>query len=240
MDAHALLLCWERGRRRHTLDRALLLHAAAAPDADAESLADRPLGERNAALLRLRRALFGDELASCLECPACGERLEFSLSAATLAGRAPSSATHVWVDGWHVRMPTTRDLASVAGEADDAAASGMLLDRLIDDDAAAVARLTSVRSDRVSAAPLAERIAEALDAADPCLDISIDVTCLDCAHEWNAPLDVVDFVWREIELRARRLLDEVHVLASAYGWTEADILRMSDARRDAYVERALA
>ena len=60
MDPQTVLVCWERGRVRHPLDRALLLHAIAAPGEDANTLADRPLGERNAALLRLHDALSGD------------------------------------------------------------------------------------------------------------------------------------------------------------------------------------
>jgi hypothetical protein len=36
------------------------------------------------------------------------------------------------------------------------------------------------------------------------------------------------------------LLDEVHVLARAYGWNEREILGLSAARRAAYLERALA
>lgn len=231
MDPHTLLLCWERGRRRHPLDRALLLHAAAAPDANPDTLADRSVGERNAALLRLRGALFGDALASCVDCPACGEPLEFSLSARTLLGGAVGSATHVSVDGLQVRMPTTRDLASVAGEPDDAAAAQRLLERLVDGE-------TAIEPSRVPL--LAERLGSALDEADPRLDISIDSICPACAHAWNAPFDIVSYLWEEIDARARRLLDEVHVLASAYGWTESEILGLTDTRRAAYLERALA
>ncbi|HEV7822061.1 MAG TPA: hypothetical protein VGO84_12850, partial [Burkholderiales bacterium] len=88
MDAQALIGCWEHGRTRHPLDRALLLHAAAAPDADPDTLADRPLGERNAALLRLRQRVFGDAVKSCVDCPACSERLEFTLNASTLLARS--------------------------------------------------------------------------------------------------------------------------------------------------------
>ena len=51
MDAQSLIACWELGRRRHPLDRALLLYAAAEPEADPDTLADRTIGERNAALL---------------------------------------------------------------------------------------------------------------------------------------------------------------------------------------------
>ena len=45
MDAQSLIACWEHGRRRHPLDRALLLFAAADPQADPDTLADRTLGQ---------------------------------------------------------------------------------------------------------------------------------------------------------------------------------------------------
>jgi hypothetical protein len=230
MDAHALLLCWEQGRRRHALDRALLLHAAAAPDENPDALADRSVGERNAALLRLRRTLFGDALASWLDCPACGERLEFSLSAGVLLGGTSDRATHVSVAGVRARVPTTRDLASLVDESDEAAAARTLVGRLIERDAA-------IEPSRM--ALIVDGLGRALDDADPCIDVSVDLTCPACGHAWNAPFDIADFLWEEIEVRARRLLDEVHVLASAYGWTESEILQLSDTRRTAYLERAL-
>ena len=40
----------------------------------------------------------------------------------------------------------------------------------------------------------------------------------------------------EVQARARRLLREVDVLARAYGWTEADVLALSEQRRTAYLE----
>ena len=40
--------------------------------------------------------------------------------------------------------------------------------------------------------------------------------------------------------RAVQLLDEVHQLATAYGWTEAEILALSDTRRAAYLDRVTA
>ncbi len=48
--------------------------------------------------------------------------------------------------------------------------------------------------------------------------------------------DVVSFFWSEICVQAKRLLREVHTLARAYGWREADILNMSTARRQFYLE----
>src|SRR5918912_1469103 len=47
VSAHGLLGVWERGRGRHPVDQALLLIAAADPDAPAEELASLSLGERD-------------------------------------------------------------------------------------------------------------------------------------------------------------------------------------------------
>jgi hypothetical protein len=228
MDAHALLACWEQGRGRHPLDRGLLLYAAAEPDADPDMLADRPLGQRNAALLHLRRLLFGDELNSCVDCPQCGERLEFDISAQTLLEKKlRDDQTHVDVYGTRLRLPTTRDLASIADEGDADVAARKLLERLI-----------VRRSDELASTP--EEVMRALDVADPHLDISLALTCPACTHRWGASFDVPTFVWEEIEVRARRLLDEVHTLARTYGWSERKILELSDIRRNAYLERVFS
>ena len=231
MDAQSLLVCWERGRSRHPLDRAVLLHAAAVPSQDADSLPDRPLGERNAALLRLHEQLAGDALQSSVDCPECHERLEFALSSSTLRARAVAAPPHVRVGDVTVRVPTTRDLASIANEPDEAVAARTLLQRLISQE---------VVAEHSFDAPTLDQLTRALEDADPCADLTVDSTCPACGHAWNAPLDVAAFLWEEIDVRARRLLDEVHVLAHAYGWTEREILRLSDARRGAYLERVLA
>jgi hypothetical protein len=228
VDAQSLIACWELGRRRHPLDRALLLYAAAAPEENPDSLADRPLGRRNAALLELRRSLFGDALKSCVDCPECGERLEFTLSADVLLERAASHAlTHAQLGAMRLRLPTTRDLASVAAETEETLAARKLLERLVD-----TLPVESGFSD--------EELTRALDAADPCLDLTLDLSCPACNHAWSAPFDVPAYLWEEIDARARRLLDEVHALARTYCWSEEQILALSEVRRRAYLDRVLA
>ena len=49
-------------------------------------------------------------------------------------------------------------------------------------------------------------------------------------------LDVARFLLREVAAAARRLMADIHELASAYGWSEAAIASMSAARRAAYLE----
>jgi hypothetical protein len=55
--------------------------------------------------------------------------------------------------------------------------------------------------------------------------------------EVERALEVLDNAGDEIEERATRLLDDVHVLASRYGWSEAEILALGEPRRRAYLER---
>jgi hypothetical protein len=233
MDAETLLACWEQGRRRHPLDRGLLLHALAAPDDDPDTLADRPLGERNAALLRLRQRLFGDALRSCVDCPQCGERLEFTLSAADLlaplSARKVPSVPEIRVAGLVVRLPTTRDLASVVAEPDEGLAERRLLERVC-----------AGNPDAADWPLRHDQIMQALDAADPCMDLAVDLNCPECSHQWSAAFDAPAFLWGEIEALARRLLDEVHTLACSYGWSEPEILGLSEVRRRAYLDRVLA
>ena len=78
-------------------------------------------------------------------------------------------------------------------------------------------------------------IEDALEAADPNADIAFDVHCEACGHAGTAQLDAGELLWDEIDARARALLGEVHLLASAYGWTEREILALSAARRATYL-----
>jgi hypothetical protein len=48
--------------------------------------------------------------------------------------------------------------------------------------------------------------------------------------------DAGEFLLAELSTRARTLLYEVHLLARNYGWSEHDILALSDRRRASYVE----
>jgi hypothetical protein len=85
-------------------------------------------------------------------------------------------------------------------------------------------------------APLRAALEQALEEADPLGDASLALDCPECGQGWAAALDLADWTWREVEGWAGRLLGEVHVLASAYGWTEAEVLAHSPRRRARYRE----
>jgi hypothetical protein len=81
---------------------------------------------------------------------------------------------------------------------------------------------------------------ELLEQADPLAETRISLSCPGCDHEWAEPLDIGAFLWEEIASRAKRLLVDVHALATAYGWTESEILSLSDSRRAFYRSMAQA
>ncbi|MFI8829897.1 hypothetical protein ACIGPN_02550 [Streptomyces afghaniensis] len=235
-QAAEFLATWETGLDRAPAGRALLLHGAARPDlgGDREALLALPVGEREADLFALRRALFGERMQVRLECAACGADMEFELDAGefarTLADRG-DPLVRVAEDGWEVefRVPAVADLTAAARDADPRRA---LLARCV---------VTAVRDGQpvsADALPVAvqRRIAEAARAADPGGDVTLNVACPECGEGTRAELDIASYLWTELDAWARDLLLDVHLLATAYGWSEPEILALSPLRRRYYLE----
>jgi hypothetical protein len=245
-----LLYLWEGGLRRHPLDRALLALGAAFPETPYERLADWPLGRRNKALIDLRCRCFGQSIQGWIACASCGEKLEFDLGAWVIAVGLNAdersqldSDEPIVVNRQSFRLPTSRDLAQAAQEADPRLAAIRIAENcrvrsrqspetLTEQDA------TSMRdphSESWSDEEL-EEIGERMASADPLAETRLTLHCPKCEYDWEETLEIVSFVWAEIEARARRLLLEIHTLASAYGWSETEILSLSENRRARYVE----
>lgn len=228
------LSLWESGAGLNPLDQGLLALGAALPGMSEETLADWPLGKRNMALAQLRCASFGQRLLGWTVCHRCGEKLEVDVDGQLLAGgetgQAQALEEPIVVNGESFRLLTTRDLAQAAQETDVRLASIRLVESC---------RLETGESPVWSDEDL-DQIGQRLAMADPLAETRLALRCPVCENEWEENLDIVFFLWREIEARARRLLFEIHTLASAYGWTEADILSLNERRRALYLEMAQA
>lgn len=222
----ALLSIWERGRGLDRVGRALVLAAAAI--GDRYPAADLPIGARDSAIAGLRAATIGPRLHGGAQCCACGERLEFEFDCAdVMAGLAPPTATEFEIAGLHFRLPNSRDLLAAAGALDaDEAGRRVLASCCLDAPASPDWPDEVVRQAEA-------RIASLDQAADICLDFA----CAACDATWTERLDIAAFFWDEIDQRAQALLDDVHCLARAYGWSEASILAMAPQRRRAYLQR---
>ncbi|MGW6805848.1 hypothetical protein ACWGCF_46290, partial [Streptomyces sp. NPDC055039] len=85
-------------------------------------------------------------------------------------------------------------------------------------------------------ADVQRRLAEKAAEADPAADVTLNVNCPECGGATPAALDITSYLWTELDAWARDLLLDVHLLASAYGWSEPEILALSPLRRRYYLE----
>lgn len=234
-----LLVAWEAGLRADDARRPVALVAVAC-DLPFDDALDLPLGRRDAALLRLRVATFGDPLPGLDRCPGCAQEVEFRLPVRELLAGRPDDGSEpgnhaIELGDWHVdfRPATTRDLI-------EGAASGGSEDEV----GTRIVRRCVVRAERgrapepIDALPsdVLEAVARAQLEHDPLSEILIRLDCPACRQVWESRLDCGAFFWRELSVAARRLLRQVHRLASAYGWSEDAILALAPERRQAYVD----
>jgi hypothetical protein len=224
LTATDVLALWDSGAARHPLDRSALLCAWARPDLPPDAVADLPLGCVTRELLHLHAASFGAHIQGHLDCPGCGQRLALELDVADVLQPQRASPAEIELGGLRVRAPCLRDLAAIASQTDVGTAARQLLERCT------LRGLTRALDD----AALRE-IEGALDAADPDADIALALRCDQCGEQHVAALDAASLLWEQIEARGRLLLAEVHLLASAYGWSEGQILALSAARRATYL-----
>jgi hypothetical protein len=230
LSSERLLSVWEQGVQRHPIDRALLLFALAVPDTPVAQLADLPLSRRNAALIRLYRASFGERLTAWVDCPACAERMEFATDVGDLPLPPENDREPVEVVGLRFYRPTSRHLAQLIGATDPETAARQLL-------RACAETPEALPREGEALTAVLDEVERSLDDADPWADITVAVRCPACAHEASVALDMASLLWEEIDSRAQRLLGDVHTLARAYGWTEPEVLALSATRRAAYLAR---
>jgi uncharacterized protein (UPF0212 family) len=239
-SAQELLDAWERGLSEPPVERALTLLAAACPGTPPEELARESIGRRDGRLLTLREWTFGPRLVSVAACPACGERLEtaFEVGDIRLDGLPeclPEEALSLAAEGYELtfRLPDSLDMAALAAGESVEGARLRLLGRCIL--AARDPHGDAVSPERLPAAVL-QAVVDRMAAADPQADVELALSCPSCGHAWAAAFDIAPFFWTEVDAWARVLLHEVHSLASAYHWREADILALSPRRRRSYLD----
>ena len=236
LSAADLLTVWEHGLSQSTAQRALSLLALACADTPVERLAEFSIGQRDAQLLALREQTFGPQLASVATCPACGVRVEFSFNASDISlPRGEDSNLLKLTEGDYevqFRPPNSLDLATLDPAIEGETNRQLLLQRCV-----VTARCNT---DEIAASQLPAEVTAALVQAmagtQPEADVHFALTCPQCRHAWETPLDIVSYFWTEIRAWAGRLLREVHALATAYGWRETEVLALSPCRRQAYLE----
>lgn len=239
MNDAALLELWESALPLGAAARERLLGQAAGADGSAS------LGERQAALLRLREQLFGRAMALRANCPQCEAALDFEIDCARLHALAPQAGDAAAAAGVvHELQIGALQLRFRAALADDVEAAR----RDAGDDVGAFARCLFERciveavdggraiETHTLSADVRQAVAQRLDAIEPTAHLEFALECVDCGLAFGAPLDTAGVLWSEVRHRAEQVLADVAALASRYGWRESDVLALGPARRDAYLQ----
>jgi T4 bacteriophage base plate protein len=242
--AAELLNIWERGTGHTPVEQALAILSIAFPQTPHETLAKLNVVQRDLCLLELRRLTFGSQINGRADCPACGQRLDLDFDIGDLPAstsvlpdleliKLSKAENSFHTDNYEVtfRLPTSLDLSIVGKLLDQTARRQKLLEACV----------LSVQCDGKSLL-LGDLSPDAIDALiehmsqeNSISNLTLPVTCPECSATWEILFDIVSYFWGEITAWSMRLMHEVHMLATAYGWGEADILAMSARRRQGYL-----
>lgn len=224
-----LLEAWESGAGLPPPARTAALLCAEGRTPDADAALDLDLGTAARLAGASLTDSFGPRADLVVTCPACSEVLQADIEVPLDSGQdsehgpgdvSTPDVSAVEVDGWLVRLPTLRELASVHGLPD---AAGRLRSWCV----------ARVRPD--AAQPSDERLDDAMSSLAGLGLLDGEVTCPGCGTAFTAGLDLGVLLWDQVRTRAPQILSDVAVLARAYGWSEDSILALSDARRTAYL-----
>jgi hypothetical protein len=183
-------------------------------------------GQRDRILAALHERIFGPRIVATLRCRACGEQFDVAFMLPDLCAHVWSGATaevQVQPDGFlqhaglRFRLPDALDEHAIAALPSDAART-VLLQRC--------------------AGPGVgfEALEQAMTLVDPLLDLDLPANCVECGAPQAMRFAIQRWFLGSVTAEHRRLVEEVHALAAAYGWSRTEILGLRCASRREHVE----
>lgn len=179
------------------------------------------VGDRDRAIAALYGQLYGNAVLADAVCTACDATYEihFDLSAVARsrwpAGSADGDPPAVAVGDSRLRIPVLADLSGTPET---------FLERLTLE----------------GPVPEADAAGPILESADPALELDLTGTCPECEATQATPLSITRFL--EAALRRDRVFleREVHLIATAYHWSLAEILGLSRQVRQGFARMLIA
>ncbi|NCD71681.1 T4 family baseplate hub assembly chaperone [Mucilaginibacter agri] len=238
LDATELFQLWDEVLHDGLLDKSMRLLGKACSFENSVELGRLSIGERDARLLQLREWMFGYSLKNMVTCPKCNEVVEWEMDTHDMhLQKIPADLSvktfYLVKDQFKIqfRLPDSFDVSKIISE--NSADPDSLITNCI-------VGVANENGEEIPKDQLSGEIIQALDKRmseeDPQADIRIEIHCPACSHNWESVFDIMSFLWAEIDSWAKRMMQEICLLAKSFGWSEKDILNMSPHRRRLYIE----
>lgn len=194
------------------------------------SAAKLTAADRDRLLAAIYMRTYGPHIESTVRCDHCGDPFDLDFSLQELLGDLRDTAKTSVVemgpdgvfklpDGCRFRLPTGEDEYAV-GHLPPAKAESELLARCV------VEGDPTVEPEVVQAA---------MEEVGPVLDLDLDARCPECGEVQSVHFDIQFYLLSALKSERKQLAQEVHRLATAYGWSLPDILGLARSRRRTYV-----
>ena len=183
--------------------------------ADGRALATASLtvGEFDAALAHLYRALYGHQVPCEACCTVCGEGFEFTLDLDSMQSALAAETAGFEVadgvvtdrqSGRRFRLPTLGDLATLDRDGAEAWLRELLLE-----------------------GAFAPHLEDEIARATPVLTQDVAAPCPECGAKNRVRFDLARYLVQSVEGEAAFLWREVHLIAERYGWSLDEILSLT-------------
>jgi hypothetical protein len=193
-----------------------------------------PVTDLDVLLLRLRQMVYGDLIRADALCPAegCGAKIEVVFRIGQYLAyhqpQTPRGVKPAAEAGWFqfqdmaisFRLPNIGDWIAVAHQPKP---ERKLAQRCIQPSNILTRQL--------------KRVERAMEALAPNLCNTLQGTCPECGMTVDIYFDPQQFTLQELRDQAAFIYEDVHLLASHYQWSEAEILALPRHRRYHYAER---
>lgn len=188
--------------------------------------------DREILLSSVYEQLYGPRIESNIVCSNCDSEFEvsFSLKEAltsafpdeALQDRYECDTTGAFkIDNkGRFRLPNGSDELRIQGLPSEEAEEILLANCLVEGDFSA----------------LGEEVREAIQRLAPVPDLDIDAVCPECQHSQSAHFVLQSYFLTSLVQERPRLLNEIHLLATTYGWSLNEILSLPRNQRRAFVE----
>ncbi|CAH8296342.1 hypothetical protein EV196_11157 [Mariniflexile fucanivorans] len=230
MNTSSILEVWDYCVGKNQTIKGAALASLVLNEANHSNIFNWSIEKRDVALFHVRKMLFGNRFNNIAHCPKCKQAVEWDfyfhqMEIPILIDTPDNIEIPIDIPNYHimVRLPNSDDL--ICKEEIQIIRKCILnlkdfpegtFNQKIPDD-------------------LLMQINNKFNKTCKASNISYHLNCTECKHEWDVVFDISTYLWKEIDQWAKSFLRQICLLAKAFGWSELDIINMSENRRNHYL-----